>query len=116
MKSPVVLVLTNSKDATSDYLCNKLCLAGIDIRRFDTDLDCRNASYLYRDGVDSLLWKGKSLRSSAVDAVIYRRPKQMVVSDLIRDPVTREHAASEWSEAMEGFLALIDETFIPGDS
>jgi glutathione synthase/RimK-type ligase-like ATP-grasp enzyme len=109
VNSSVVLVLTNSKDATSDYLCDKLCFAGTDICRFDTDLDCRNASYVYQDGVAYLLWNGRSLRASFVDAVIYRRPKQMVVSELIRDPVTREHAASEWSEAMEGFLAHIDE-------
>jgi hypothetical protein len=109
MSSHAVLILTNSQDVTSDYLCSKLAEAGIENCRFDTDFDCCNATFVYREGVPQLEWRGKRLRPDEISSVIYRRPKQIAVSSTIQDVPTREHTASEWSEAIEGFLAHIDE-------
>lgn len=102
-----VLVLTNSLDVTSDYLCSRLEKAGVCFYRFDTDKDCREAVFLYQSGVPNLRWSMNSLKANQVTAVVLRRPKPIEIHR-DGDVYAENHIAGEWSEVMEGFLAHIE--------
>ena len=103
-----VLVLTNSSDVTSDYLCSRFEVEGVRFSRFDTDKDCSTATFLYQSGSPSLEWSTGSLRAKQVTSVVLRRPKPVEVHR-DGDVYSERHTAGEWSEAIEGFLAHIEE-------
>ncbi len=108
MGDEYVLVLTNSSDATADYLCSRFAQEGVRFSRFDTDKDCLTATFLYRSGSPSLKWSTGSLHSAQVTAVVLRRPKPVEVQRS-GDAYSERHTAGEWAEAIEGFLAHIEE-------
>ncbi len=109
MTAEHVLVLTNSSDVTSDYLCSRFEQARVEFSRFDTDRDCREAAFLYQARSPRLKWATHSLTADQVTAVVLRRPKPAEVHRN-SDVYSERHTAGEWSEAIEGFLAHIDET------
>lgn len=108
MNPSSTLILTNSADTTSDYLCDELLSSGINFIRFNTDQHCRKAILTYKNETPNLQWADISLYPSQVSAVILRRP-EMPETRLQGDYHTKKHVAGEWSEALEGFLAHIDE-------
>ena len=69
-----VLVLTNSSDVTSDYLCSRLEQEEVRFSRFDTGKDCYGATFVYQSGEPTLMWSTSSLTASQVTAVVLRRP------------------------------------------
>lgn len=100
------VVLTNSEDVTSDYLCDRLSMAGLPIWRIDTDaireveFDIRQQEAVYTDG------NGAELKAHDVAALILRRPKP--IAPLVKgDKYQKQHVAAEWAEAFEGFLAHV---------
>ncbi len=108
MNLKTVLLLTNSEDSTSDFLCNRLTNAGLRFARYNTDVDCPKTEFLYEDCVAGMAWEGHTLYSDQVSSIILRRPKALQLrADL--DGASEEHTIAEWSEAIEGFLAHIDE-------
>ena len=107
MSTECVLVITNSADVTSDFLCSRFMQEGICFSRFDTDKDCLAATILYKSGNVNLKWPGNSLRPEQVTAVVFRRPKPLQVHSG-GDVFSEKHTVGEWSEAIEGFLAHID--------
>jgi len=103
-----VLILTNSLDVTSDYLCSRFKQEGICFSRFDTDKDCDTATFLYQSGIPNLRWISSTIKPEQITAVVLRRPKPVEVhknGDIYSD----NHTAGEWSEVIEGFLAHIEE-------
>lgn len=103
------LILTNSKDVTSDYLCARLEEAGVDFVRYNTDVDCNRTLFLYKKSAPFIKWGDNSLNPDQISALILRRPKPIEI-DAELDKTSREHTSAEWSEAIEGFLSHIDET------
>jgi hypothetical protein len=101
----VLIILTNSDDATSDYLCEKLAQHAIEFQRLDTDTLARECSIGYKAGVSCLAINSIRIRSTDVAALILRRPKRLEFAR-VRSPEA-DHAADEWMEALEGFLAHI---------
>ena len=100
------VVLTNSCDVTSDYLCDRLSSAGLPVRRLDTDaiqgvgFDIGEQEAVYTDG------EGIELKARDVAALILRRPKP--IEPIVEgDEYQKQHAAAEWAEAFEGFLAHV---------
>ena len=53
-----------------------------------------------------MTWAGATVRPDQVHAVVYRRPKPLV-PPVHGDAYQQKHAADEWAEAIEGFLAHI---------
>jgi glutathione synthase/RimK-type ligase-like ATP-grasp enzyme len=103
-----VLILSNSEDATSDYLGGRLEEIGIEFSRFDTDTDCVEAGFVFDQNGPFIEWKGACLRPEQVSTIILRRPKPIELG-LGRDQHYERHASLEWSEGLEGFLAHIAE-------
>lgn len=103
---PCALILTNSSDATSDYLCQRLIDGGIRCCRFDTDTALGTLRISCDHGDERWHWDGGRVERGKVAAVVLRRPKP--VTPLIAgDPFQVRHAAGEWSECIEGLLAGI---------
>lgn len=108
MSSKIILFLTNSQDVTSDYLCDQLAKEKVPFLRYNTDLDCKKTIFLYRDNKPHMKWGINSLHVEEISAIVYRRPKPLQIGEKL-DSHTREHTVGEWSEAIEGFLAHVNE-------
>lgn len=105
----VALLLTNSQDVTSDYLCDQLAKERVPFLRYNTDVDCKRTVFLYKDSKPLMKWGINSLHPEQISAIVFRRPKPLQIGENLDDH-TREHIIGEWSEAIEGFLAHVDET------
>ena len=103
---PCALILTNSSDATSDYLCQRLIDGGIRCCRFDTDTALDTLRISCDHGDELWHWDGGRVERGTVAAVVLRRPKPVTPS-IAGDPFQVRHAAGEWSECIEGLLAGI---------
>jgi len=108
MSNEHVLVLTNSLDVTSDYLCSRFKQEGVCFSRFDTDKDCRTSTFLYKSGILNLEWSQNTLKPEQITTVVLRRPKPVEIHKN-GDIYSERHTAGEWSEVIEGFLAHIEE-------
>lgn len=106
MPDTLTLVLSNSADATADYLCERLTQAALPHRRFDTDLPLDSVQVRMQGGDLEMTWAGATVRPDQVRAVVYRRPKPLA-PPVHGDEYQQKHAAGEWAEAIEGFLSHI---------
>lgn len=106
MTDSIALVLTNSQDATSDYLCEQLCCAKVTFLRFDTDSPLNSIHLNLSDGDLQLTLDQQIIRPDEIHTIIYRRPKPFAPTDS-GDAYQKAHAADEWAEAVEGFLAHV---------
>ena len=103
----MVIVLTNSEDATSDFLCEKLHQNTIRHCRLNTDSVMRECRIDYSISKASLSFGNNKICSTEVRAVWLRRPKHLHHTEALSPELG--HAACEWMEALEGFLAHIPE-------
>ena len=101
----MVLILTNSDDATSDFLCNSLEQRKVKYCRLNTDTITRDCKIDYTLCAAHLSFGAEYLCSTDIKTLWLRRPKNLLFSE-IKAPET-DHAAGEWMEALEGFLAHI---------
>ena len=102
----MILVLTNSKDATADYLLGRLAQAGLPYIRFDTDVCLGQIEAEYRRQSPRLRFLGNWYVPDDFSVVWYRRPEALKHNSI---PSTPEGKCTldEWSEALEGFFAHI---------
>lgn len=107
MPNSTALILTNSKDATADYLCDRLALAELEYYRFDTDIALDTIRVTMSAQELRLSWSGHSVEANGIGTVVYRRPKPFV-PPVAGDISLQHHASDEWSEVLEGFLAHVD--------
>lgn len=108
MSSAHVLMVTNSNDVTADYLCSRLERNGIQFSRLNTDTDCRTAMFHYWAGDSRLEWRNNICMPEGISSVVFRRPVPLQITKN-GDPYSERHTAGEWAEALEGFLAHIEE-------
>jgi hypothetical protein len=106
MEGKCVFVLTNSNDATSDYLCSKLIESGVTFLRFNTDNDLKETKYEFSESQHYIEWNCQQLTPQDISAIIYRRPKPIVLPKN-HDEFYNRHITFEWSEVLEGFLSHI---------
>lgn len=100
----MILVLTNSKDATADYLCNLLSNRGGNFLRINTDTIARSVRLRYAKDIE--LWQnGRPISPKDISAVWLRRPEPIVCGPA--SSPESGHCSEEWAEALEGFLAPI---------
>ncbi len=98
--------MTNSEDATSDYLETYLKDAQLDVVRFNTDVDLYSTDFTFSNEGQKVSWLSASLQPCEISSVIFRRPKAFKPA-VDGSRFHRSHAADEWAEAWEGFLAQI---------
>lgn len=107
MKAGTVLIVTNSQDATSDYLQQKLVSRGLAVLRYNTDTDLPTTEFLYSSVSGPIMsWGSCGLRAEDVGAVVFRRPKPFQPTPEL-DEFHGKHIVNEWAEVWEGFLAHI---------
>jgi len=103
-----VLVLTNSLDATADYLCAKVHAAAVALVRLDSDMDLRRLSLEYRNGKPVLGIDQATYRPEDFSHVWLRRPEELRLQNQVLGQAEKRHITEEWKGALEGFLAHID--------
>jgi hypothetical protein len=102
----VLLVVTNSEDATADYFCRRLRRARLPFVRLDSDTDVRRLRVAYDVRGARLRIRGRWYAPSDFSNVWLRRPRP-IAPTAGRDTAERHHVAAEWGEALEGFLGHI---------
>lgn len=102
----MILALTNSEDATSDYLLPVLADAGIPFLRLDTDTLISSSTLSYCKGSPVFTVKGQRLSPKSISHIWYRRPERLKDARFDDTP-EGSFAINEWSEAIEGFLAHV---------
>jgi glutathione synthase/RimK-type ligase-like ATP-grasp enzyme len=99
------LILTNAKDVTADYLCDRLNANGVCYCRLDTENLPDKGSLEYSTAKVSLTVENASFSPEDIGAIWLRRPMPIQLSAL--QSAESIHGSWEWSEALEGFLAHI---------
>jgi hypothetical protein len=102
----MLLILTNSKDVTADYLTERLEAEGVGRLRFDTDDSLPKTRFIYEDGSPVLEVDGRPYQPSRFTNVWYRRPERLR-GDLLDDTPEGRFVYGEWAEALEGFFGHI---------
>ena len=102
----MLLVVTNSEDATADYFCRRLRRARLPYVRLDSDADVRRLRIAYDLRGTRLRIGSRWYAPSDFSNVWLRRPHPIAPA-AGRDAAERQHVAAEWGEALEGFLAHV---------
>lgn len=102
----MILILTNSQDATANYLLPILDNEGLNSLRLDTDTMLSETFVSFKDGIIELNVDGHSCCPNQISHLWYRRPERLKLKEAIDSPES-SFAVNEWSEALEGFLAHI---------
>ena len=100
-----VLVITNSVDATVDYLVGKIGQE-VNFVRFNTDFDLNNFSAYWTERGLELGIVDRILNVDDISSVWYRRPKPFTLNTTTSE-IEKKHAIEEWQEAIEGILSII---------
>ncbi|MFT6864230.1 MAG: hypothetical protein ACJAVK_002794 [Akkermansiaceae bacterium] len=102
----MIVVLTNSLDATASFLVPILRKAGIEVLRFDTDDLVAKIKCSYQDGQIQLHWDDRLILPNDIEHVWYRRPDRLM-TPLFDDSPEGKYARLEWTEFIECFLAHV---------
>ena len=102
----MLLIITNSTDATADYLAGTLGRAAVPFVRFDTDKSLSSLRFDYRVSGPRLHLNGATYTPDDFNNVWYRRPERLRLPGAEASPET-EFTLDEWSAALEGFFAHI---------
>jgi len=102
----MLLVITNRRDVTADYLCGRLGEHGVGFRRLDTDLGLDRIAVSYANSTPVLRCGSEDWAAGDFAHVWFRRPLPLTLGIEMGD-AERAHTLAEWSEALEGFLAHI---------
>jgi hypothetical protein len=101
-----VLVLTNSRDETADFLTTKLQQVDLPFVRLNTD-ELQNSLRLSATEYDSyFVVRGREYAPESFAHVWLRRPQPFTLQ-LSSDPAENLHIQREWAAAVEGWLARI---------
>ena len=106
----ILLFLTNSTDATCDYLREIAEEKHIEYIRFDTDFENENVQVNYSSSINIYLNLKKYTQSPAdVHCVWNRRPEKIHAGNFGDTPFD-EHYRDEWRHAIDGFFKQIHPT------
>lgn len=105
----MLLILTNSQDATADYLASFLEQNELPLIRLDTDCLLPGVRVGYSQSRVWLALNGSTYTPDEITHVWYRRPQALKDAALESSPEGK-YTLSEWAECLEGFLAHIPVT------
>lgn len=108
-----VLVVTRAWDTTADLVIRALDRFPVTVTRINTeDFPTRAAiNFAAGDsGISALLdtGYGRTVSTTSVSSVYFRRPDPPRIDDTVTDPAWRTFAENESRSALSGFLRLID--------
>ncbi len=103
----MLLILTNSEDATADYLLSALQKHDVPFLRFDTDMILNRLTFLYDTHLPRIAVDGVAYSPEEFSNVWYRRPERLK-HPLLGGSSEDKFLIDEWSEALEGFFAHIE--------
>ena len=104
----MILIVTNTSDATADFLLPILIEHGLSILRLDTDRILEDGRFSFDECTPLIAIGDKSYRPSDVAHVWYRRPERLKKSTIDGDTPEGKFVLEEWAECLEGFFSLID--------
>jgi hypothetical protein len=102
----MLLIVSNSLDATADYLSTVLVEGKVPFIRFDTDKTLNGAEFKFDGGLPGLRISDTWHQPQDFSSVWYRRPERLRIDGYDDSPESK-FALDEWSEALEGFFAHI---------
>jgi glutathione synthase/RimK-type ligase-like ATP-grasp enzyme len=102
----MLLILTNSRDVTADYLARVLSDSHVPYQRLDTDTLVSLTHFHYTCSGCYLRVGDAWLEPGQVKNIWYRRPEELKGSRFEDSPAGR-CALDEWTHAIEGFLAHV---------
>lgn len=105
----MLLILTNSQDATADYLASVLKERGVRFLRFNTDMSVSELTLHCDDRGPRVHLSGEWWAPDAFTNVWYRRPERLR-QKAFDDSPEGHFILDEWSEALEGFFAHIPQS------
>lgn len=105
----MLLILTTSDDATTDYLCRRLLDERVEFVRLDTDLFAETSFVEYRGREVSLIIDEARVYASMIRNVWYRRPRGIVIRG-VGTEAQRLHTSREWGASLDGFLAEVPQS------
>jgi glutathione synthase/RimK-type ligase-like ATP-grasp enzyme len=103
----VLLIVTNSEDATANYLEPLLKEQQIPIFRFNTDSFCGQINFEFSRESRLICSDGSKLSASEISNVWYRRPEALRIPGSGDDGESK-FLSEEWAAAFESFFAQID--------
>jgi hypothetical protein len=104
----ILLFLTNSSDATCDYLCKIADERKLKYVRFDTDFKNDELKIHFTSSKNiQLILKGYSLSPDNIHCVWNRRPEKIYAGNF-DDTSFDEHYRDEWRHAIDGFFKQIE--------
>jgi hypothetical protein len=102
----MLLVLSESADATANYLCARLHEEQIPLLRIDSDTFAENGFVEYRPDNISLRLGDAVVPADAITTVWYRRPRGISVRGPF-DAAQILHASREWGASLDCFLGHV---------
>jgi glutathione synthase/RimK-type ligase-like ATP-grasp enzyme len=108
--SPSILLATNKRDITTDFVVLELRRRNIPFLRLNTEDLPQSAVTFEPTGVDSwqIMLDNRSHALSSFTAGYYRRPSTPVPVAEITDPVAQEYCVSEWSAVLRSLWNALD--------
>ena len=103
----MLFILTNSQDATVNFLVSVLEKSGIPSVRLDTDQLLPRVALSYRLGAPAIRVDSKWYCSDDIQSIWYRRPEQLTDTRFDNSPETN-YTRSEWTEFIECFFAHVE--------
>lgn len=104
----MLLIITNTSDATATFLESALRASNVPFVRCDTDTVVSQSQFRYRLGEPAVKLDGVWREPGVFTHVWYRRPERLKDARFDGSSEGR-YALDEWSEALEGFFSHIPE-------
>jgi hypothetical protein len=106
----LILLVTNRRDLTTDYIVRELERRHRPYVRLNTDALASATVTLspQRPQEDVLLLEGQELRLAAVSAAYFRRPEAPMIAEDVGPPNVRAYCAAEWSALLKTLISRMD--------
>lgn len=110
----MILIISNERDITADYVVLELVRRGQNVFRLNTEtLPTREVTYQPSNGIDAwtLSVEEECLDLRDVSSVYYRRPGAPSVP-WVADPGLRRYCETEWASCLKSLLAALEGRFL----
>jgi len=111
----VILLISNERDITTDYIVLELQRRKIPYLRLNTErlstghIRCRPAS---KGSTWEIDFAGRVFATSDVSAAYFRRPAVPIVSPSVADAAERQYCEQEWTSILRSLYTAIDDRWL----
>ncbi|WP_396133543.1 MvdC/MvdD family ATP grasp protein [Acaryochloris sp. 'Moss Beach'] len=101
----MIIIISNLKDVTSDFVCRELDKKNVEYFRINTDTLIEELEFSYTLSHPILKFKELVISPDKINSVWYRRPQEIKFPSYISyDLGEINHLRSEWKSCIEGFF------------